>query len=259
MSLACDSQVCHHGTWLNILRGADVCSFAARHFRIQCILISGKQEYVSLSVAGRGSPSLRPRGPVSPSRPPRSRSPEGPALLAEAPASAALSPAPRFRYFLTTISKLIRSWSARRLPPPLSPKRPRQDDPPARSCQVGTGHRTQPSPRLGIEPTNCETKACMLIAMLQHRFHTTLHCHTHHTSIREGSSIAPLGKASGPGPSYTYKAAVQPSRGEKRSITITHSMEKRSITISLYVETRSIAITPTAWKSLQSPSAYTYT
>ena len=52
-----------------------------------------------------------------------------------------------------------------------------------------------------------------------------------------------------------WRGASRPSAtGEKRSITITHSMEKRSITISLHVETRSIAITPTAWKSLQSPS-----
>eukprot|EP00967_Tisochrysis_lutea_P117321 scaffold189659_cov44-Tisochrysis_lutea.AAC.1 len=33
---------------------------------------------------------------------------------------------------------------------------------------------------------------------------------------------------------------------------------KRSITISLHVGTRSIAITPTAWKSLQSPPANTW-
>eukprot|EP00967_Tisochrysis_lutea_P019162 scaffold21745_cov32-Tisochrysis_lutea.AAC.3 len=69
---------------------------------------------------------------------------------------------------------------------PCRPKRPRQDDPPAKWAQD--------TPRPGIT-ANCKTNTCMLTAMLQHRLHITLHSHTHHTTS-EGSSAAPPGKAS---------------------------------------------------------------
>ena len=62
----------------------------------------------------------------------------------------------------------------------LSPKRPREDDPPD---QVGAG-ASGPRPRI---PENGDTTACMIAAASMQHTHTTPHSHPNHTT-QEGRS-----------------------------------------------------------------------
>eukprot|EP00967_Tisochrysis_lutea_P047094 scaffold57302_cov36-Tisochrysis_lutea.AAC.3 len=128
----------------------------------------------------------------------------------------------------------MESWSARRSPPPLpppsprwtnysllmdtplSPKRPRQDDPPGQARTAAT----TPHPRITAQQQDEDDSATMLTAnsyaVTQDPHHPP---HPHPPQSTVGLSGRSIGKVSGPGP-YTAAAPPSCSRGRPGAINV---------------------------------------